>query len=193
MNDRERWETRYAGARDASVGAPSGWAMARALSLSAGDVIVEIAAGRGRHAVPLARAGRRVIAVDIAGNALAGLDAVAHLDRVVADASALPFADGSVDAILCVNFLDRAVFRRLSLLLRAGGTVIIETFTVAQRTVGRGPTSDAHLLRRDELPALLEPLVILEYREGLVRDDARERYVAQAMAMKEVKARPRAP
>lgn len=165
--------------------------MSRALSLSARDRIIDLAAGRGRHAVPLARAGRRVVAVDIVSNALAE-SRTTPLDVVAADVSALPFRDGSLDAIVCVNFLDRDAFARLSSLLRGGGTVIIETFTVAQRTLGRGPTSDAHLLRRDELPSLLAPLAMLEYREGLVRDDAGERYVARAMAMKEVKAKPRA-
>ncbi len=166
--------------------------MSRALSLSARDLIVDVAAGRGRHAVPLARAGRRVVAVDIVASALAEARAVSQLDVVVADAATPPFRDGTIDAIVCVNFLDRDTFMRLSSLLRGGGTMIIETFTVAQRTLGRGPTSDAHLLRRDELPSLLAPLAMLEYREGLVRDDAGERYVARAMAMKEVKAKPRA-
>jgi SAM-dependent methyltransferase len=192
MNDRERWESRHGVARGTALGAPSAWAMSRALSLSARDVILDLAAGRGRHAVPLANAGRRVIAVDIATNAFDASPAVPHLDAVAADADALPFRDGSIDAIVCVNFLDRDVFQRLASLLRDGGTAIIETFTAAQRTLGRGPTSDAYLLRRDELPALLAPLVMLEYREGLVRDDAGERYVARAMAMKEVRAKPRA-
>ncbi len=192
MTDRERWEIRHGDAHGAPHGAPSAWVMARALSLSARDTIVDLAAGRGRHAVPLARAGRRVIAVDLVASALAELRAVPHLEVVAADASAVPFRDGSIDAIVCVNFLDRDSFARLKSLLRGGGTMIIETFTVAQRTLGRGPTSDAHLLQRDELPSLLAPLAMLEYREGLVRDDAGERYVARAMAMKEVKATPRA-
>lgn len=192
MTDRERWEARHGDAHGAPLGAPSAWVMSRALSLSARDLIVDLAAGRGRHAVPLARAGRRVIAVDLVSSAIAECRAVSQLDAVVADVSIPPFRDGSIDAIVCVNFLDRSGFARLSSLLRGGGTAIIETFTVAQRTLGRGPTNDAHLLRRDELPSLLVPLVMLEYREGLVRDDAGERYVARAMAMKEAKAKPRA-
>ena len=192
MTDRERWGIRHGDAHGAPLGAPSAWVMSRALSLSARDTIVDLAAGRGRHAVPLARAGRRVVAVDIVASAFAEARALPHVEAVAADASALPFRDGSVDALVCVNFLDRDAFTRLQSLLRGGGTVIIETFTVAQRTLGRGPTSDAHLLRRDELPSLLAPLAMLEYREGLVRDDAGERYVARAMAMKEVKAKARA-
>lgn len=192
MSDRARWEFRHGEARGAPLGAPSAWVMSRALSLSARDLIVDVAAGRGRHAVPLARAGRRVIAVDIVASALADVRTAAPIVAIAADASALPLRDASVDAIVCVNFLDRDAMPRLSSLLRGGGTIIFETFTVAQRTLGRGPTSDAHLLERDELPLLLAPLAMLEYREGLVRDQAGERYVARAMAMKEVSAQPRA-
>lgn len=188
MTDREDWETRHGAARGGPLGAPSAWVVSRALGLSARDVIVDLAAGRGRHAVPLARAGRRVIAIDVVAAAVADARAAAAMHAIAADASMLPLRGESIDAIVCVNYLDRDLFPTLPSLLRPGGTAIIETFTVAQRSLGRGPTSDAHLLRRDELPALLAPLAILEHREGLVRDDAGERYVAQAMAMKEVMA-----
>jgi tellurite methyltransferase len=189
MSDRAEWEWRHGAALGAPLGAPSVWVMSRALGLSARDVIVDLAAGRGRHAVPLARAGRRVIAIDIVAAALADARAASPMHAIAADAACLPLRGEAIDSIVCVNFLDRDLFVRLPSLLRPGGTAIIETFTVAQRSLGRGPTSDTHLLERDELPALLAPLVMLEYREGLVRDDAGERYVAQAMAMKEVIAR----
>lgn len=189
MSDHAGWESRHSGAFGAPLGAPSAWVMARALGLSARDVIIDLAAGRGRHAVALARAGRRVIAIDVVPAALAEARAAAPIHAIAADASALPLRGECIAAIVCVNFLDRDLFATLHSLLRPGGTAIIETFTVAQRSLGRGPTRDAHLLQRDELPALLAPLVILEYREGLVQDDAGERYVAQAMAMKEVIAR----
>lgn len=189
MSDRADWATRHDAARGEPLGAPSAWVVSRALGLSARDVIVDLAAGRGRHAVPLARAGRRVIAIDVIAAALAEARAASAMFAIAADAAALPLRGESIDAIVCVNFLDRALFGTLRSLLRPGGTMIVETFTVAQRSLGRGPTGDAHLLERDELPALLSPLAILEYREGLVRDDAGDRYVAQAMAMKEVIAR----
>lgn len=185
MSDGADWKARHDAALGAPLGAPSAWVMSRALGLSARDVIVDLAAGRGRHAVPLARAGRRVIAIDIVAVAVADARAASPMCAIAADAARLPLRRGSIDAIVCVNFLDRALFADLPSLLRPGGTMIVETFTVAQRSLGRGPTSDAHLLGRDELPALLAPLAILEHREGLVRDDAGDRYVAQAMAMQE--------
>lgn len=189
MSDRAGWEARHSAAHGAPLGAPSAWVMSRALGLSARDVIVDLAAGRGRHAVPLARAGRRVIAIDVVPGALADARRAAPIHAIAADASRLPLRRECIEAIVCVNFLDRDLFAALHALLRPGGTAIIETFTVAQRSLGRGPTSDAHLLQRDELPALVAPLVVLEYREGLVRDEAGERYVARAMAMKEGGAR----
>ncbi|HSC32345.1 MAG TPA: methyltransferase domain-containing protein [Gemmatimonadaceae bacterium] len=189
MSDRETWDARHRAALGTPLGAPSAWVMSRALSLSAHDTIVDLAAGRGRHAVPLARAGHRVVAIDIVAAALADARAAAPMDAIAADASRLPLRSGSIDAIVCVNFLDRTLFPSLASLLRPGGAAIVETFTVAQRALGRGPSSDAFLLQSDELPGLLAPLVILENREGLVRDAAGERYVAQVMAMKEAVSR----
>lgn len=160
--------------------------MARALALPREALILDLAAGRGRHALPLAGAGHRVVALDIAESALrvARRAAGGGLDAVVADARALPLRDCAVDAVLCVRFLDRALLSQMHRLLRSGGVLLVETFTVAQRALGRGPRDDAHLLRSGELPGLLAPLTVTAYEEGLVRDASGEGYLARAAAVK---------
>jgi len=180
---REHWTARWREREGAPPGVPSPWVVERALGLRTDALVIDLAAGRGRHAVPLARAGRRVVAVDVVEGALREARTQAPLDAVVADAASLPLRDASVDAILCVSYLDRALFPHLHRLLRAGGLLIVETFTADQRALGRGPSDPAHLLEPGELSALLGPLRIVERSEGLVRDACGERYVARAVGV----------
>ncbi|HEU4641591.1 MAG TPA: methyltransferase domain-containing protein [Gemmatimonadaceae bacterium] len=185
MSDRERWEARHLAAGDASPGEPSPWVMSRALALGSGGVALDLASGRGRHAVPLAAAGVRVVAVDISEHAVrvARRASLGAVHGVVADAGALPLRAGAFDVVLCVRFLDRVLLPRLPHLLRPGGALVCEIFTDAQRTLGRGPSDPAHLLRAGELPALVHPLRIVEYHEGLARDLSVQDYVARIVAV----------
>jgi len=107
----------------------------------------------------------------------------------VADANALPFGRDTFDAIVCVSFLDRSLFKAFAELLKPGGVLVYETFTRAHLNVvargrARGPRNAAFLLEAGELPALVGPLIVQEGEEGLVVDDAGERHVARVMAVK---------
>jgi SAM-dependent methyltransferase len=153
--------------------------------------VVELAAGTGRHALAIAAAGRPVVAVDFV-EAAVRRSAAAHalVHGVVADLEALPFAPGTLDALVCVNFLDRALFPRFAALLRPGGIMIYETYTVEHLALvaagrARAPRNPDYTLRPGELPTLVAPLSILAYREGLVRDEAGERHVASIAARNE--------
>ena len=127
-----------------------------------------------------------MIAVDVVEMAVAAARRrpPGTLAGVVADVGALPIREWSVDVVLCVNYLDRILFPQLGRLLRPGGRVIIETFTIAQRTLGRGPRNPDYMLEPGELPTLVGPLEVIESAEGLVRDDAGERYVAGLVAVR---------
>ena len=159
--------------------------MRQALALPPASLILDLAAGSGRHAVPLAAAGRRVIAVDIAEQAIVAARRAAGgaLDGVVADVAALPFREGAADAVLCVSFLDRSLVAHIRRVLRRGGHLIIETFTGAQLSLNRGPRNPAFLLEPGELRSLVAPMRVLESREGLMHDAAGERYVASVVAV----------
>ena len=107
----------------------------------------------------------------------------------MADAGSLPLAEGSCDAIVCVSFLDRSLFKVFADTLKPGGVLVYETFTrahldVVARGGARGPRNPAYLLEPGELPTLVAPLVVLEHEEGLSVDDAGERHVARVMAVK---------
>ncbi len=201
VRERARWDARYAESGAKAPGAPSAWVIRRVLDhTQEGALVVDLAAGRGRHAIPLSR-GRalRVVAVDFverAVRAACGLRQTANAKTsggvmvesgtgvlgVVADCAQLPLRDDIADAVICVNYLDRALMRDFARLLRRGGVLIVETFLAEQRRLGRGPSDPAHLLTPGELPTLIAPMELLEHREGLVRDEAGERYVAGVVA-----------
>jgi len=156
--------------------------------LPVGALVLDLAAGTGRHARAIAATGRPVIALDFVESAVRravrGSPLVAGL---VADATALPLSPGTLPAIVCVNFLDRALFPRLIGLLELGGFLVYETYTVEHRSLDatRGPRNPDYMLRPGELNTLVAPLTILAYREGLERDDAGERHVASVVARKD--------
>jgi len=131
---------------------------------------LDVAMGRGRHALVLARAGFRTFGVDI--KLAAVRDAVfaasqEHL-RVAgwcADLTQHPLPRARFDLIVVTRYLQRDLFSALRDALAPGGVVLYETFTVAQRAHGVGPTSPDHLLEPGELRARFDELEVVMYEE----------------------------
>jgi SAM-dependent methyltransferase len=186
---REKWHERYV-ADSGRIRAPSAWIVEQASRIPPGSLVVDIAGGDGRHAIPLVVEGRRVVLVDFVEHAVrSARRREPRLDGVVADVWALPFRPGSLDAIVVVNFLERELFPVFTSLLRPGGLLIYETYTrgnVALVDAGlvRAPRSPHYTLESGELPRLVAPLVIRAQREGRVDDAAGLRIVASVVAEK---------
>jgi demethylmenaquinone methyltransferase/2-methoxy-6-polyprenyl-1,4-benzoquinol methylase len=121
-----------------SFGADGRWrrAAVRAASLRPGDRVIDVACGSGKLAAELAIAvgpTGRVIGVDLSPGmidvARRTQPALAQLEFVVANALALPVADGSFDAATIAfglrNLADyEAGFRELARVVRPGGRVV---------------------------------------------------------------------
>jgi ubiquinone/menaquinone biosynthesis C-methylase UbiE len=116
-----------------------GAVLVEACAISAGQRVLDVAAGTGNTAIRAALAGARVVASDLtpenfeAGRREAEAQAV-ELDWVEADAEALPFADGEFDvvtstvgAIFAPNH--RAVADEMLRVCRPGGTIGMINFT----------------------------------------------------------------
>jgi SAM-dependent methyltransferase len=158
--------------------APSPFVLAQEAALRAAarhGPVLDLACGRGRHARLLAAWGLRVVALDRDREALSGLAAAARAEGLAlsplrADAEApcgLPFRPACFGAVLVTRFLHRPLAPRLAALLRPGGLLVYETFTIRQRDLGHGPRNPAFLLQPGELPRLFPELEIAGSLEAL--------------------------
>jgi rhodanese-related sulfurtransferase len=151
---------------------PSSWLVQNADLLTPGGKTLDVACGRGRHALLLAAAGLSVRAVDRDDAALAGLadDARAlglpvETARMDLEAGEADLGDGAFDLILVVHYLHRPLFPALARALRPGGVLLYETFTTAQAERGH-PRNPEYLLQPGELARLVAPLQVIRSREG---------------------------
>ncbi len=162
----------------------SPWLLTHASLLPTRGLALDVACGRGRHAVWLARRGLSVTAIDRDDAAIRDLRTVVaaeHLDVTVTgrdlEGGAVSLGEEAYDVVVVVHYLHRPLFPALLQALRPGGLLLYETFTWQQATIGR-PTNPDFLLQSGELGRLVKPLEIVAAREGLHEG----RFVASVVA-----------
>jgi SAM-dependent methyltransferase len=115
-----------------------------ALRLSPGDVLLDLACGRGGYGLEVAqRTGARLVGVDFSAEAVRqAAEQARRLEGVaefhVGDLAATGLADGSVSALLCVDAIQFAgsqddVYREVRRVLRPGGRVVITCWEPTDR------------------------------------------------------------
>lgn len=151
---------------------PAAWLIDNADLLPRGGKVLDVACGRGRHALLLASAGFDVHAIDRDPEAIAFLEATAerlHLslscEVVDLETDPLPVLPGPCDAVLVFNYLHRPLLPALRGALAPGGRLFYETFTVQQAERGH-PKNPDFLLEAGELSRSMAPLTVLRSREG---------------------------
>jgi SAM-dependent methyltransferase len=139
--------------------------------VAAGGTVLDLACGRGRHALLLAERGHRVVAVDRDAAALAEIAAKApDVEAVQADLESgpWPFAGRHFACIVVTNYLHRPLLPRLIDSLTEGGVLLYETFMVGNARFGK-PSSPEFLLRRDELLEVVRgKLSVAAFEQGEV-------------------------
>jgi SAM-dependent methyltransferase len=167
--------------------APARWLTDHAHLLPSSGTALDVACGRGRHALWLAGRGLSVRAIDRDGDGVAVLRAEAQRRglHISAEQHDLENGDaglgvGTADVIVVVHYLHRPLFPALISALRPRGLLVYETFTHAQALRGK-PTNPAFLLAPGELMQLVRPLEVIASREGVFED----RDVASVVAKKE--------
>ena len=113
------------------------------LGLVAGDRLLDLGCGFGRHAYEAARRGADVVALDAGLDEVLGVAAVfaamaeqgelaeaTEAATVQGDGYRLPFPDGAFDRVICSEVLehlhdDRAAMAELARVLRDGGTMAV--------------------------------------------------------------------
>jgi SAM-dependent methyltransferase len=137
--------------------------------------VLDLACGRGRHALAAAELGARVVGIDRDAGLLAELLVAARgrslpvwgLRADLETSNGIPVRAGSCSAILVFCFLFRPLAPAICEALAPGGLLLYETFTVHQPATGHSPRNRAFLLEDGELPALFPELEILRHWEGL--------------------------
>jgi SAM-dependent methyltransferase len=142
--DDERYLRTVAAEKPPVKSAAEARAAAKLAGCGSGGAILDAGCGNGRHALPLARAGYRVVALDSSGVLLAAARRAAsgapwpHFVR--GSYATLPFATGAFDAVLCLGTAlgylgdqgDRAALREFRRVLAPGGRLVIETLHRAE-------------------------------------------------------------
>ncbi len=153
-------------------GRPSSFLMDHVDLLPKGRVL-DVATGRGRNAVYLARRGFDVEGVDISSEALAAASALAKSRGVSLSLrkmdleSHISLPEDIFDVVICFNYLHRPLIPQLKKALRSGGVVVYETYIVDQARFGR-PKNPKHLLDHNELLKLFYDFRCIRYREGIL-------------------------
>lgn len=158
---------------------------ARYLDASTQPRVLDLACGSGRNAVYLALQGFDVTAIDWDAGALTRAEDLASRHNVkirtlredLEQPGALDAWRASIDLIVVVRFLDRALFAQISESLAPGGIVAYETFTLAQASRGH-PRQERFLLQPGELRQAFAGLECLEYEE----DEFDEAHLARLIA-----------
>ena len=151
---------------------PASWLLQHADILPREGRALDVACGRGRHALWLAERGLKTMAVDRSPDAVSTVNEEARARHLPLSAEvrdletgAHPFPSSSYDVIVVVHYLHRRLFPALIAALVPGGLLVYETFTRAQAARGK-PTNPDYLLESGELLDLVRPLEILASREG---------------------------
>lgn len=143
-------------------------------SVAAHAPILDLACGRGRHSLASAALGIPTVALDRSPDFLSALDARARsanlpLRCLRADLESgfgLPLKPESFSALLVFRYLWRPLCPKLGGLLRPGGWLLYETFTVRQRAWNSGPRNPNFLLAEGELATLFPDLRVHRFEES---------------------------
>jgi len=166
----------WSGPREFGAGplrGPSAWLIENADLLPRGGTVLDVACGRGRHALLMASAGFEVRAIDRNPDAIAFLSQTAarltlQIDAAVVNLETDPppsLGESLYDAVLVFNYLHRPLMPAIRAAVKPGGRIFYETFTTRQAERGH-PQNPDFLLREGELAELMSPWSIIRSREG---------------------------
>lgn len=182
------WDSRHRAASESASPLPEASVIVRELLplLPTGPAL-DVACGRGRNTLLLAKRGQTITALDWSPVALEILEKRAHeegihakrrnggnqvitaaargIETMCVDVPNAELARDEFSLVLCVNYLERSLFPKMAKALKPGGALLYETFTVEQLAFAEGPKNPAYLLARGELHDAFPELEIIFYRE----------------------------
>lgn len=147
---------------------PSAWVERFLQLIKPGGLVLDLAAGNGRHVRLLRDHGFGVCAVDrdiTVLSALAGPHCkVRRIDLETADGTQL---GDNYDGIVVTNYLHRPLLPAIARMLALNGALIYETFACGNERFGR-PRNPDFLLRPGELLEAFTDLTVVAFEQGEV-------------------------
>ena len=148
--------------------APSAWVRRFMPLIRSGGLVLDLAAGTGRHARLLIEHGFTVRAVDRDISALQMLAGPRCEVRQVNLETGAPWSLGDgYDGIVVTNYLHRPLLPAIANALAPGGILIYETFGFGNGRLGR-PCNPNFLLRPGELLRAFAMLTVIAFEQGEV-------------------------
>jgi SAM-dependent methyltransferase len=134
--------------------------------------VLDLAAGRGRHALFFAERGHKVVAVDRDTSRLPDHPNIEPLTADLEDGSPWPLSR-RFGAVVVTNYLHRPLMPALLDSVEPGGVLLYQTFMEGQQRFGK-PANPAHLLRDGELLDLVrDRFSVTAYEARLLSDPMR--------------------
>ena len=134
--------------------------------------VLDLAAGRGRHAIFFAERGHKVTAVD---RDVSGLPDHANIERLevdLEDGSPWPLGGHGFGAVIVTNYLHRPLMPQLLASVAPGGVLLYETFMEGNERFGK-PSNPDHLLKDGELLELVRgKFSVIAYEARLISEPA---------------------
>jgi SAM-dependent methyltransferase len=163
-----------------SLTPPSAWVRRFLPLIPPGGMVLDLAAGDGRHTRLLRQQGFRVRAVDRDVSALLPLaEAGCEVQQLDLETGAVwPLGD-QYRGIVVTSYLHRPLLAAIGGALAPGGIVIYETFALGNERFGR-PRNPDFLLRPGELLEAFAMLTVVAFEQGQVA--APRRAVIQRIA-----------
>jgi SAM-dependent methyltransferase len=151
-----------------TVDQPSAWVRRFVPLIRPGGLVLDLAAGSGRHSRLLLESGFTLRAVDRDVSALGRLAGPrCEVRRIDLESGAgWPLGDG-YDGIVVTNYLHRSLLPAIAAALAPDGILIYETFARGNERFGR-PRNPDFLLRPGELLEAFTTLTVVAFEQGEV-------------------------
>jgi SAM-dependent methyltransferase len=132
--------------------------------------MLDLAAGRGRHAIFFAERGHKVTAVDRDVSRVPDHTNIERLEADLEDGSPWPLPDRRFGGVVVTNYLHRPLMPQLLEAVAPGGVLLYQTFMEGNERFGK-PSRPEHLLRDGELLELVRGrFSVTAYEARLISD-----------------------
>jgi SAM-dependent methyltransferase len=151
---------------------PAPWIVQWAGLVAQGAPVLDLAAGRGRHALFFAERGHRVTAVDRDVSTLPDHPGIERLQADLEDGSPWPLSGHKFGAAVVTNYLHRPLIPQLLESVAPGGVLLYQTFMEGNERFGK-PSRPEFLLKDGELLELVRgKFSVVAYEARLISEPA---------------------